>query len=122
MDFVLAQATVSVSLDNALSAIPVQLTRTSDGSAIQIIAATENTGTYAVGTGKTPFKAIYTPGGRVGNMLTWHVANPGSIPGRGIHSDSDHHYNGHPVSLDPQWHIKITLETLIKGHLQARSN
>ena len=49
--FLVVSQTVSVSLDNALSAIPVQLTRTNDGSTIQIIAATDNTGTYAVGTG-----------------------------------------------------------------------
>ena len=48
----------------------------------------------------------HPPGGRVGNMLVWHAVNPVSIPGRGIHSDSDDHYNGGPVSLDPQWHIK----------------
>ena len=35
------------------------------------------------------------PGGVVGNMLA-----------SGIHSDSDDHYNGGPVSLDPQWHVK----------------
>ena len=23
-----------------------------------------------------------------------------------IHSDSDDYYNGGPVSLDPQWHVK----------------
>ena len=45
-------------------------------------------------------------GGVVGNMLASHAVNPGSIPGRGIHSDSDDHYNGGPVSLDPQWHVK----------------
>ena len=44
---------------------------------------------------------VIPPGGRVGNMLAWHAVNPGSIPGRGIHSDSDDHYNGGPVSLDP---------------------
>ena len=48
----------------------------------------------------------HPPGGVVGNMLASHAVNPGSIPGRGIHSDSDDHYNGGPVSLDPQWHIK----------------
>ena len=42
----------------------------------------------------------------MGNMLASHAVNPGSIPGRGIHSDSDDHYNGGPVSLDPQWHVK----------------
>ena len=45
---------------------------------------------------------LYPPGGRVGNTLTWHAINPGSVPGRGIHSDSDDHYNSGPVSLDPQ--------------------
>ena len=40
----------------------------------------------------------------MGNMLVWHAVNLGSIPG-GIHSDSDDHYNGGPVSLDPQWHV-----------------
>ena len=30
----------------------------------------------------------------MGNMLAWHAVNPGSIPGWGIHSDSDDHYNG----------------------------
>ena len=49
----------------------------------------------------------YSPGGVVGNMLASHAVNPGSILGRGgIHSDSDDHYNGGPVSLDPQWHVK----------------
>ena len=38
----------------------------------------------------------------------------GSIPGWGLHSDSDDHYNGGPMSLDPQWHAKETLETLIR--------
>ena len=46
------------------------------------------------------------PGGVEGNMLAWHAINPGSIPGRGIHSDWDDHYNGGPVSLDSQWHVK----------------
>ena len=51
----------------------------------------------------------------VGNMLAWHAVNPGSIVGRGIHSDSTDHCDGGSVSLDP-------LEPmLIKGHLQARS-
>ena len=49
---------------------------------------------------------LIPPGGVVGNMLASHAVNPGSIPGRGIHSDSDDHYNGGPVSLDPQWHVK----------------
>ena len=32
---------------------------------------------------------------------------PGCIPGGGwIHSELDDHYNGGPMSLDPQWHIK----------------
>ena len=46
------------------------------------------------------------PFGPVGSMLTWLTVNLGSIPGRGIHSDLDDHYNGSPVSLDPQWHVK----------------
>ena len=46
------------------------------------------------------------PVGVVGNMLASHAVNPGSITGRGIHSDSDGHYNGGPVSLDAQWHVK----------------
>ena len=46
------------------------------------------------------------PAGVVDNMLASHAINPGSIPGQGIRSDSDDHYNGGLVSLDPQWHIK----------------
>ena len=42
----------------------------------------------------------------MGNMLAWHTVNSGSILVGGIHSDSDDHYNGGPVSLDPQWHVK----------------
>ena len=43
-----------------------------------------------------------SPGGLVGNtLLTWVQSLVG-----GIHSDSDDHYNGGPVSLDPQWHVK----------------
>ena len=45
-------------------------------------------------------------GGRVGNMMAWHAVNPGSIPGRGRHTDFDDHYSGSPVSLDPQWYVK----------------
>ena len=48
----------------------------------------------------------------MGNMLAWHAVNPGSIPGRGIHSDLDDHYYGGPVSLDPQ--CKRTLEDVDK--------
>ena len=39
--------------------------------------------------------SVHPPGGVVGNMLASHDV--------GIHSDSDDHYNGGPVSLDPQW-------------------
>ena len=42
----------------------------------------------------------------VGNMLTWYAVKSGSILREGIHSDSDDHYIGGPVSLDPQWHVK----------------
>ena len=49
---------------------------------------------------------LHPPGGVVGSMLASHTVNPGSIPGLGIHSDSDDHYNGCPVSLNPQWHVK----------------
>ena len=36
-----------------------------------------------------------------GIPLTWVQSQVG-----GIHSDLDDHYNGGPVSLDPQWHAK----------------
>ena len=39
-------------------------------------------------------------------MLAWHAVNPDLIAGRGIHCDLDDHYNGGPVSLDPQWYVK----------------
>ena len=55
----------------------------------------------------------------MGNMLAWHAVNPVSIPGGGIHSNYNDHYNGTPVSLEPHWHVKRTLETLIKGHLMV---
>ena len=45
-------------------------------------------------------------GGQVGNMLAWHAVNPGSIPSWQIQNDLDDHYNGGPVSLDPQWYVK----------------
>ena len=54
------------------------------------------------------------PGGWFGNMLAWHAVNPGSIPGLGIHSDLDDHYNGGPVSLDAQWHVKGTSRCWLK--------
>ena len=37
-------------------------------------------------------------------LRSWGYINPGS--GGYIHSDSDDHHNGGPMSLDPQWHIK----------------
>ena len=61
------------------------------------------------------------PGGGVGNKLASHAVNPGSILGWEIHSDSDDHYNGDHVSLDPPVARKRTLEKLIKAYLQARS-
>ena len=36
-----------------------------------------------------------------GAPLTWVQSWVG-----GIHSDSDDHYNGGPMSLHPQWHVK----------------
>ena len=53
-----------------------------------------------------PPESMILPGGVVDNMLALHTVNPGSILGRGIHSDLDDHYNGGPVSLDHQWHVK----------------
>ena len=32
---------------------------------------------------------------------TLYDVTQGSIPGRGTHNDSDDHYNGGPMSLDP---------------------
>ena len=46
------------------------------------------------------------PSDLVDNILAWHAINLGSFPGRGIHTDTDDHYNGSPVSLHPQWHMK----------------
>ena len=48
--------------------------------------------------------SLILPSGGVGNMLAWHAISPGSILGRGIHSDSGNHYNG-SWQLDPQWHV-----------------
>ena len=45
-------------------------------------------------------------------MVQWVRCSPGMPLTRvqsrvgGIHSDSDDHYYGWPVSLDPQWHMK----------------
>ena len=50
----------------------------------------------------TSFCAWIPPGGVVGNMLASHDVNPGSIPGRGIHSGSDDPSD----HLDPQWQVK----------------
>ena len=36
-----------------------------------------------------------------GTPLTWVQSQVGMM-----HSDSDDHYNGGPVLVDPQWHIK----------------
>ena len=49
---------------------------------------------------------VIPPGGVVGNMLASHAVNPVQSRVGGIHSDLDDHYNGGPVSLDPQWHVK----------------
>ena len=52
------------------------------------------------------FTSSIPPSGVVGNMLAMRAVNTGSIPGLGIHSDSDDYYNGGPVTLDSQWHVK----------------
>ena len=44
------------------------------------------------------------PGGLLGNMLAWRAIVQSRVGV--IHSDSDDHYNGGPMSLDPQWHVK----------------
>ena len=52
------------------------------------------------------------------NMLAWHAINPGSMVG---YSDSDDHYNGGPVSLDPQYDPEQLMWTL-KTNQIALSN
>ena len=39
-------------------------------------------------------------------MFAGQAINPGSILVLGIHSESDDHYIGGPMSVDLQWHMK----------------
>ena len=58
------------------------------------------TGRYSNSLGSPVVKGVArSPGAPITKVQSWVL---------GIHSDSNDHYNGRPVSLDPQWHVKET--------------